>query len=254
MANRIQNDYQSHMQADSPDMDMLWAKIEQRIDAKAQPEQPASKRSKISVKRNGIAKYIAAAACLVAVVIGTTALLRSKSNDISTGSESASVSSAAPTAESEDTQEKTNDDATSGQPEKKSDASYATDVAGITNDKKALMPESENPEPNKQVKDDKNQSYLKPNTKNATNPETDKLKDNTKIEEENLSAADEFKELMRSDKYINADMNTRIDLISVLAQRLKNEGRITSYNLISDENLTTVDISLPDNTTLKLEL
>ena len=59
---------------------------------------------------------------------------------------------------------------------------------------------------------------------------------------------------MRSDKYINADMNTRIDLISVLAQRLKNEGRITSYNLISDENLTTAEISLPDNTTLKLEL
>ena len=235
MANRIQNDYQSHMQADSPDMDMLWAKIEQRIDAKAQPEQPASKRSKISVKRNGIAKYIAAAACLAAVTAGALIYINVKDNDIKTNNGS-SVSSPA-NADSAVSQQNAADNVSEG-PEKAAEDANDTKKDAVS----------------ERAKDDKNQSYLKPNTKNATNPETDKLKDNTKIEEENLSAADEFKELMRSDKYINADMNTRIDLISVLAQRLKNEGRITSFDLISDENLTTVKISLPDNTTLKLEL
>lgn len=209
MANRIQNDYRSHMQGTSPDMDKLWNRIEQRIDNSQKTAQnttaPAQSESQITVSKGGWLKYAAVAACLIAVVIGTTALLRSKSNDINTESKSASVSSAAPAAEREDKKEKTNDDATSGQPEKRSDASYGTDVAGITNDKKALIPESANLEPNEQVK-----------------------------------------ALMRTAEYTAADKDKRVELVENLAKEMKQRGEITKYEIFRRDSGDRIELTLPD--------
>ena len=212
MANRIQNDYRSHIQGTSPDMDKLWNRIEQRIDnsqtAAPKAETPVESQPQITVSKSSRwIKYAAAAACLVAVVIGTTALLRSKSNDISTDSKSASVSSAAPAADREDTKEKTNDDATSGQPEKKSDASYGTDVAGITNDKKALMPESANLGPNEQVK-----------------------------------------ALMRTADYEAADADKRCTMVEELAEEMKARGEITGYELVRRDSGNRIELTLTDGT------
>ena len=56
MANRIQNDYRSHMQGTSPDMDKLWNRIEQRIDNSQTTAQnttaPAQSESQITVSKS----------------------------------------------------------------------------------------------------------------------------------------------------------------------------------------------------------
>lgn len=211
MANRIQNDYRSHMQGTSPDMDKLWNRIEQRIDNSQKTAQnttaPAQSESQITVSKGGWLKYAAVAACLIAVVIGTTALLRSKSNDINTESKSASVSSAAPAAEREDKKEKTNDDATSGQPEKKDDNVREKAVEESAADKVAGIPKTDT-------------TGLAPN--------------------------EQVKALMRTAEYTAADKDKRVELVENLAKEMKQRGEITKYEIFRRDSGDRIELTLPD--------
>ena len=91
MAN-LREEYTQHIQDTAPDMDKLWNRIEQRIDNSQKTAQnttaPAQSESQITVSKGGWLKYAAVAACLIAVVIGTTTLMRSKDKDITTETES----------------------------------------------------------------------------------------------------------------------------------------------------------------------
>ena len=91
MAN-LREEYTQHIQDTAPDMDKLWNRIEQRIDNSQKTAQnttaPAQSESQITVSKGGWLKYAAIAACLIAVVIGTTTLMRSKDKDITTETES----------------------------------------------------------------------------------------------------------------------------------------------------------------------
>ena len=88
----LKNEYTQHIHDTAPDMDKLWNRIEQRIDNSQKTAQnttaPAQSESQITVSKGGWLKYAAVAACLIAVVIGTTTLMRSKDKDITTETES----------------------------------------------------------------------------------------------------------------------------------------------------------------------
>ena len=88
MNKRIDDAYSEHMQKSSPDMDMLWARIERRIDASQKSSEaqaaPQITQSAPAPKSRGIAKYIALAACLAAVVAGTVVFMTSKESEVKT--------------------------------------------------------------------------------------------------------------------------------------------------------------------------
>ena len=207
MANRIQNDYRSHMQGTSPDMDKLWNRIEQRIDNSQKTAQnttvPAQSESQITVSKGGWLKYAAVAACLIAVVIGTTTLMRSKDKDITTETESTYAGTEAQykSAEKEDAT------ASGAKPQKKDDnvrekaveESAADNVAGI--------------------------------------PKTDTT---------GLAPNEQVKALMRTEDYKAADKDKRVELVENLAKEMKQRGEITKYEIFRRDSGDRIELTLPD--------
>ena len=207
MANRIQNDYRSHMQGTSPDMDKLWNRIEQRIDNSQKTAQnttaPAQSESQITVSKGGWLKYAAIAACLIAVVIGTTTLMRSKDKDITTETESTYAGTEAQykSAEKEDAI------ASGGEANKRNNAvkekaveeSAADNVAGI--------------------------------------PKTDTT---------GLAPNEQVKALMRTAEYTAADKDKRVELVENLAKEMKQRGEITKYEIFRRDSGDRIELTLPD--------
>jgi len=207
MANRIQNDYRSHMQGTSPDMDKLWNRIEQRIDNSQKTTQnttaPAQSESQITVSKGGWLKYAAVAACLIAVVIGTTTLMRSKDKDITTETES----TYAGTEEQYKSAEKEDATASGAKPQKKDDNVREKAVEESAADKVAGIPKTDT-------------SGLAPN--------------------------EQVKALMRTEDYKAADKDKRVELVENLAKEMKQRGEITKYEIFRRDSGDRIELTLPD--------
>ena len=207
MANRIQNDYRSHMQGTSPDMDKLWNRIEQRIDNSQKTAQnttaPAQSESQITVSKGGWLKYAAVAACLIAVVIGTTTLMRSKDKDITTETESTYAGTEAQykSAEKEDAT------ASGGEANKRNNAVKEKAVEESAADKVAGIPQTDT-------------SGLAPN--------------------------EQVKALMRTAEYTAADKDKRVELVENLAKEMKQRGEITKYEIFRRDSGDRIELTLPD--------
>lgn len=203
MANKIQKDYRSHMQETSPDMDKLWGKIEQRIDAQQPaPKQaePQDEQPQITASSGGFLKYAAVAACLIAVVASTVFFMNTKENNVQ-----------------KDT-EKSN--------------SYVQNNAAIDAEDKDMQ------ENNDMAAEDMN----------AANKITQKLERPTATEAADVEAKDKIKELMMTHDYLAADKQRRFELVEELAKQLAQNGEISEYKMIERENLSRVEITLPDGT------
>lgn len=207
MANRIQNDYRSHMQGTSPDMDKLWNRIEQRIDNSQKTAQnttaPAQSESQITVSKGGWLKYAAIAACLIAVVIGTTTLMRSKDKDITTETESTYAGTEAQykSAEKEDAI------ASGGEVNKRNNAVREKAVEESAADNVAGIPKTDT-------------SGLAPN--------------------------EQVKALMRTAEYTAADKDKRVELVENLAKEMKQRGEITKYEIFRRDSGDRIELTLPD--------
>ena len=212
MANRIQNDYRSHMQGISPDMDKLWNRIEQRIDNSQKTTQnttaPAQSESQITVSKGGWLKYAAIAACLIAVVIGTTTLMRSKDKDITTETDSTYAGTEAQykSAEKEDAT------ASGGEAKKRNNAVLEKAVEGSTADNVAnvsgVQPEDATPlEPNEQIR-----------------------------------------ELMRTTEYLSASTEEKIEMVEKLAKEMQSKGEILKYEILRFDTANHIELTLPDET------
>ena len=207
MANRIQNDYRSHMQGTSPDMDKLWNRIEQRIDNSQKTAQnttaPAQSESQITVSKGGWLKYAAVAACLIAVVIGTTTLMRSKDKDITTETESTYAGTEAQykSAEKEDAI------ASGGEANKRNNAVREKAVEESAADNVAGIPQTDT-------------SGLAPN--------------------------EQVKALMRTEDYKAADKDKRVELVENLAKEMKQRGEITKYEIFRRDSGDRIELTLPD--------
>ena len=207
MANRIQNDYRSHMQGTSPDMDKLWNRIEQRIDNSQKTAQnttaPAQSESQITVSKGGWLKYAAVAACLIAVVIGTTTLMRSKDKDITTETESTYAGTEAQykSAEKEDAI------ASGGEVNKRNNAVREKAVEESAPDNVAGIPKTDT-------------SGLAPN--------------------------EQVKALMRTEDYKAADKDKRVELVENLAKEMKQRGEITKYEIFRRDSGDRIELTLPD--------
>ena len=207
MANRIQNDYRSHMQGTSPDMDKLWNRIEQRIDNSQKTAQnttaPAQSESQITVSKGGWLKYAAIAACLIAVVIGTTTLMRSKDKDITTETESTYAGTEAQykSAEKEDAI------ASGGEANKRNNAVREKAVEESAADNVAGIPKTDT-------------SGLAPN--------------------------EQVKALMRTAEYTAADKDKRVELVENLAKEMKQRGEITKYEIFRRDSGDRIELTLPD--------
>ena len=207
MANRIQNDYRSHMQGTSPDMNKLWNRIEQRIDNSQKTAQnttaPAQSESQITVSKGGWLKYAAIAACLIAVVIGTTTLMRSKDKDITTETDSTYAGTEAQykSAEKEDAT------ASGGEVNKRNDAVREKAVEESAADKVAGIPKTDT-------------TGLAPN--------------------------EQVKALMRTEDYKAADKDKRVELVENLAKEMKQRGEITKYEIFRRDSGDRIELTLPD--------
>ena len=179
MNKRIDDAYSEHMQKSSPDMDMLWARIERRIDASQKSSEaqaaPQITQSAPAPKSTGIAKYIALAACLVAVVAGTVVFMTSKESEVKTDTEISS----------------------------KGDASYGTadktyNVAGDNYEKKG---------------EGEKMDIRQPETKTSGSE---------------LDPEISMRELKKTDEYVAADLDHRIEMLTALAEKFKVQGAVTS--------------------------
>lgn len=222
MAKKIEDLYREHMQANSPDMDKLWAKIETRIDEKEQgaPAKTEAEKPKITVKHSSVGKYIAIAACLTAVIAGTAIFLSTKENKIETDNESVNVSYAAPA------------EAESYQPEAKKDNADSD----ATKNYKAEI--------NK--RDTEKYQTNGDNESAAASTDEDSGKD---VSSAGAAAPKErIKALMKEDEYRNADLEGKIKLIEKLAAEMKTAGDITAYEIKRRETNNRIEITMPDET------
>ena len=238
MANRIQNAYRSHMQANSPDMDMLWARIEQRIDAKTQsqtqtqtqPEQTVSQQPKITVRRSRFAAYITAAACLIAVVAGALIYIKAKDMEIKTDTNSGSYAEDAA--------------AFSGNESYKMAKIYDDNVSSAEPAKENNEPEEKKDTDQKGVpgsdSHDSKREY-----KADINSGRDKINNNTAKTTESLSPPDKLKKVMDSDEYKNADQTTKEALVSKAANDLLKAKAITNFVIEHTQGKTFIEIELP---------
>lgn len=205
MANKIQNDYRSHMQETSPDMDKLWDKIEQRIDVQ-QTDTKQTEQPQITASRGSFFKYAAVAACLIAVVASTVFFMNTKDNsvqkDTAKSSSNALLNKAPTNAEDKDRQEN-NDMA-------------AADMNTTDN----VTQKADNAAPTDQ-------------------PTAEAVADEPK---------NKIKELMMTHDYLDADTDGRLGLVEQLAKQLQENGEISDFKLIKKENLSRVEITLPDGT------
>ena len=226
MAKKIEDLYNDHMQANSPDMDKLWAKIETRIDEKEQgaPAKTEAEKPKITVKHSSVGKYIAIAACLTAVIAGTAIFLSTKENKIETDNESGNVSYAAPA------------EAESYQPEAKKDNADSD----ATKNYKAEI--------NK--RDTEKYQTNGDNESAAAPTDEDSGKDVSSAEAE--SPKDRIKALMKGNEYLGADSEGRIKLIEKLAQEMKSAGEIKSFELKRRETNNRIEMTMPDETVVGL--
>ena len=241
MANRIQNGYRSHMQASSPDMDMLWAKIEQRIDAKAkqdiQPVYPAqnTQQPTITVKRNNFAKYIAAAACLVAVVAGALIYINSKDDNIKTKNyETTASSSVDNVKENEQLAAEENNGAV------KADSFSDKEAEAQDNISDSLTRKDK-------IQEDESNKSLGPKTSNDIDSVPERQYNSKTVAA--FSVRNEFEQRMKSDDYISADIKTKTEMLSEFAQQLKQSGKITKLNIVYEDGFNRLEITLPDNKT-----
>ena len=248
MANRIQNAYRSHMQANSPDMDMLWAKIEQRIDAKTQaqtktqtqPEQTVSQQSKITVRRSRFAAYITAAACLIAVVAGALIYIKAKDMKIKTDTNSGSYAEDAAASSGNESYEMAKidyDDVSSAEPAKENDM---TEEEKKDKDQKGV-PGSDSHDSKREYKADINSTR-------------DKINNNTAKTTESLSPPDKLKKVMDSDEYKNADQTTKEALVSKAANDLLKAKVITNFVIEHTQGKTFIELELPGGVMETLEI
>jgi hypothetical protein len=216
MNKRIDDAYSEHMQKSSPDMDMLWARIERRIDASQKSSEaqtaPQITQSAPAPKSKGIAKYIALAACLAAVVAGTVVFMTSKENEVKSDT---TISA-------------------------KGDASYSTadktyndNVAGDNYGKKGE-------ENNANVSSSKEKM-------NIRQPET-------KTSGSALDPEKSMRELKQTDEYIAADFEHRIEMLTGLAEKMKSQSVITQYQVKRKNTNSRLEMTLPDGTLIMILL
>lgn len=210
MNKRIDDAYSEHMQKSSPDMDMLWARIERRIDASQKSSEaqaaPQITQSAPAPKSRGIAKYIALAACLAAVVAGTVVFMTSKESEVKTDTEISA----------------------------KGDASYGTadktyNVAGDNYEKKG---EGDNAN----VSSSKDKMDIR-------QPET-------KTSGSELDPEKSMRELKKTDEYAAADLDHRIEMLTALAEKFKVQGAVTSYTVKRKEINSRIELNMPDGSML----
>ena len=210
MANRIQDGYRSHMEQNSPDMDKMWAKIQQHIDPQqpvkpvqteqiVQSEQPETKRKGIS-----FVKYAAAAACLVAVVAGTVVFMSSKQDKVSTDSEKAVAVQ----------------------------TSSTVDMKQMEGKQDMAQPAEENT--NKAAKAEEN-TFDGPKERTAS-PSGSAGSD--------ISL--KFKELMLTPEYTNSDRENKLKLVEDLAKQLKEKGEISEYVLKKKNSGDRIELKLSE--------
>lgn len=205
MANRIQKDYNDHIQQSSPDMDKLWGRIEQRIDAKQESLQPSDQTQtpQLTVnRRNSFFRYAAVAACLVVVVASTVIFINS-------------------------------------------DKTVAKDTNSFAQPQNTEQINAAQP----QDKEDKQQAAADKDTDNVDKLPADKYADNqTATENTSEDPKNKIKELMETPQYLEADMDGKYKLVEELAKQLKDSGVISDYQILKRQNLSRVEITLPDGT------
>ena len=212
MNKRIDDAYSEHMQKSSPDMDMLWARIERRIDASQKSSEaqaaPQITQSAPAPKSRGIAKYIALAACLAAVVAGTVVFMTSKESEVKTDTEISA----------------------------KGDASYST-ADKTYNDNVA------------------GDNYEKKGEENNANVSSSKEKMNIRQPETKTSGSEldpeiSMRELKKTDEYVAADLDHRIEMLTALAEKFKVQGAVTSYTVKRKEINSRIELNMPDGSML----
>ena len=237
MANRIQNDYRSHMQANSPDMDRLWNRIEQRIDAQQKPEQPVISQTSqpvITVKKNSFIKYAAAAACLIAVIAGTVIFVNSRNNKVNMSETTISSKS----------------DSSSHHAAKSDESARSADVnenENVNRDNADPGEETNNDQINgKEIYDE---SKAEEKKEELSGDQKYAHRNNTKQAEAGpVQPKAEIDKLMQTETYKNADRLHKLELVEKFAKSLRENGIITAFEIIGSEKGDSIRITLPDST------
>ncbi len=212
MANRIYNDYRSHIENTSPDMDKLWNRIEQKIDGQqnnAPKVEDTPHKPQITVKKTSVFKYAAIAACFVAVIAGTVIFLNSKDSSVKTSETSyknATLSAAA------------NDN-------NKQEAADAVSQAPATN----------------------REAIAKADNDSAQDADRSK-KLIAEKKTETVEPKEQIKLVMTTTEYLGADIDKKIKMIEDLAAKLKRDGTIKDYTVKKRDVNSRIEIVLNDGT------
>ena len=226
MANRIQKGYERHIQESSPDMDKLWAKIEQRIDEKAPAVQEQPQKPQITVKRGEFMKYAAVAACLIAVVAGTVVFMNSKDDKVKTA------------------------DSVAYKSEYKAEDSTAQDRAPA--EQKSLLATQDAKTDSYTDKIDAVDGY--DDKANKTAADEEKAKSEAVATAESESPKERIKSLMETQRYTSADKEQKVKMVEELAEEMKKNGEITDYAMKIKEVNSRIEITLPDGEILGMML
>ena len=220
MANRIQDGYRSHMEQNSPDMDKMWAKIQQHIDS--QPQKPVQTvqenqpEPEMKRRRIGFVKYAAAAACLVAVVAGTVVFMNSKQDKVPADSEKAVVvpASSAPSAQEK---EEGKDAKKELQPAQDQIREETADKAPVKAQEKAI---------------NRSEDQAAASSASAS-----------------LGISTKFRELMLSPEYTNSDREGKLKAAENLAKQLKEKGEIKEYVLKKKDTGDRIELKVSEDET-----
>ena len=208
------------MEQNSPDMDKMWAKIQQHIDS--QPQKPVQTvqenqpEPEMKRRRIGFVKYAAAAACLVAVVAGTVVFMNSKQDKVPADSEKAVVvpASSAPSAQEKEEGKDT-----------KKELQPAQDQKGEETADKAPVKAQEK----------------------AINRSEDQASASSASASSGIST--KFRELMLTPEYTNSDREGKLKAAENLAKQLKEKGEIKEYVLKKKDTGDRIELKVNEEET-----